>query len=80
VLINKFNKVYQKLVETDADGKLTIDLTALPAGATNPHSGAYELSIRDGADYLSIEDLSFEEQTYKCAFINFQEVEDLAEV
>jgi hypothetical protein len=76
LLKDKFDKLVQRLVTTNGDGDLTIDLSVLPDGATNPFSGHYELSLRTGDDYLQEVLMTFDSIQYKCVSFKFIEVDD----
>lgn len=72
VLRDRHNNVYQRKVTTDGDGTLVMEAAALPVGL-NPYSGALNLSIRKGDDYLQLVALTFGEETYTCVHINLAE-------
>ena len=71
IIENKFGKQYQRLVETDGEGILTIELDILPGGATNEFSGHYRLSLRTGANYLTTVNMTFGGKQYDCVSFNF---------
>ena len=55
-----------------------MESAALPQGL-NKYSGALNLSIRKGDDYLQVVELTFGEDTYTCVHIlleNFDRAED----
>jgi hypothetical protein len=68
VLTDRHNNVYQRKVTTDEDGTLVMESAALPQGL-NKYSGALNLSIRKGDDYLQVVNLTFGEETYTCVYI-----------
>lgn len=74
-LTNKFGKIYQRLVTTDGDGKLTIDCSFLPDGALNAYAGAFKLQIRDGSNYLTIIPLSLNDEEFDCIMLSFVDTE-----
>lgn len=73
---NKFGKIFQRQVETDADGLLTIDLTLLPAGSGNEFSGHYTLSLREGANYLNKVSMTLSGKVHECVSFNFIAMDD----
>jgi len=78
LLENKFGKLYQRQVDTNEDGDLTIDLSILPDGAANEFAGHYLLSLRAGDDYLQKVPMTFGEDSteYECVMFNFIAIDD----
>lgn len=71
VLIDRHNNVYQRKVTTDETGTLVLEATELPQGL-NKYSGTLNLSIRQGADYLQLVELTFGSETYNCVQIHLE--------
>lgn len=76
VIKNKFGKLYQRQATTDVNGNLTIDLTVLPEGATNEFSGFFELTLKEGTNYLNNVNMTFGEKAYGCVMFDFAAIDD----
>lgn len=76
VIKNKFGKLYQRQATTDVNGNLTIDLTVLPEGATNEFSGFFELTIKEGTNYLNSVNMTFGEKAYGYVMFDFAAIDD----
>lgn len=75
LLINKYQKIYQRLVTTDGQGKLIIDTTILPPGSMNKFSGPFRLEFRSGTDYTNKILFSFDGISYSCIEINLLDID-----
>lgn len=70
------NKIFQKLLTSDADGNILISKADFPAGYFA--AGLfYNVEIRSGADYKTVIPLTFFGDTYSCILIETVDITNL---
>lgn len=61
---DKFEHIYNIDFTTNGEGIGVIDLSELPEGLLNPHSGMFKIRVYD--DAYDFQDLTINETTYDC--------------
>lgn len=69
-LIDKFNRVYYHVIETDAQGYAVIDLSELPSALLNEYAGKFTVSVYENATLVQFSDSSgskYDAIEFECA-------------
>ena len=72
----KTERVYQGRLTTNNDGKLIVYVADFPANLFNPYSGTFELSIRGGINYLEVQDIVLNGETFQKVFFRIAQIEN----